>query len=103
MDLLCCEPGSRIRYAYKDRALLTDDRVLKNLLASEEKYLPSCNYFKIVQKEIEPYMRKMVSTWMLEVNSLDYTVIVGMLVLINCVYFHYRFVKNNNAKKKYFH
>lgn len=67
MDLLCCEPGSRIRYAYKDRVLLKDDRVLKNLLACEEKFLPSCNYFKIVQKEIEPYMRRMVATWMLEV------------------------------------
>jgi len=67
MDLLCCEPGARIRYAYKDRVILKDDRVLKNLLASEEKYLPSCNYFKIVQNEVEPYMRRMVATWMLEV------------------------------------
>jgi len=68
MELLCCEPASyHIRYGYKDRVLLKDDRVLKNLLASEEKYLPSCNYFKIVQKEIEPYMRRMVATWMLEV------------------------------------
>lgn len=71
MELLCCEPSSHIRYGYKDRVLLKDDRVLKNLLASEEKYLPSCNYFKIVQKEIEPYMRRMVATWMLEVPIIE--------------------------------
>ena len=88
MDLLCCEPGSRTQYAYKDRVLLNDDRVLKNLLASEDKYLPSCNYFKIVQKEIEPYMRRMVATWMLEVKlSLTYRVNIGMLACnINLFY-----------------
>lgn len=68
MELLCCEPGVRVRYAYKDPVILKDDRVLKNLLACEEKYLPSCNYFKIVQTEVEPYMRRMVATWMLEVS-----------------------------------
>ncbi|XP_031570714.1 G1/S-specific cyclin-D2-like [Actinia tenebrosa] len=67
MELLCCEPGVRVRYAYKDPVILKDDRVLKNLLACEEKYLPSCNYFKIVQTEVEPNMRRMVATWMLEV------------------------------------
>lgn len=76
MDLLCCEPGARIRYAYKDRVILKDDRVLKNLLASEEKYLPSCNYFKIVQNEVEPYMRRMVATWMLEVCEMNIIILV---------------------------
>ncbi|XP_001622285.2 G1/S-specific cyclin-D2 [Nematostella vectensis] len=66
MDLLCCE-GPRFRFAYKDPAILKDDRVLTNLLACEERYLPSCNYFKIVQTEVEPHMRKLVATWMLEV------------------------------------
>lgn len=66
MDLLCCE-GPRIKYAYRDPVILQDDRVLKNLLACEENYLPSCNYFNIVQTEVEPQMRKTVATWMLEV------------------------------------
>lgn len=66
MDLLCCE-GPRINHGYQDPVLLEDDRVLKNLLACEEKYLPSCCYFKIIQNEVEPYMRRMVATWMMEV------------------------------------
>ena len=68
MELLCCE-GPRIRYAYQDPVLLQDDRVLRNLLTCEDKYIPSCRYFNIVQKEIEPHMRRMVTTWMLEVNK----------------------------------
>lgn len=37
------------------------------MLKAEENYLPSPNYFKCVQKEIIPKMRKIVATWMLEV------------------------------------
>lgn len=71
MDLLCCE-GPRVRYAYQDPTLLRDDRVLRNLLTCEDKYIPTCRYFNIVQKEIEPHMRRMVTTWMLEVNINSY-------------------------------
>lgn len=66
MELLCCE-GPRVRYAYQDPVLLQDERVLRNLLTCEDKYIPSCRYFNIVQKEIEPHMRRMVTSWMLEV------------------------------------
>lgn len=86
MELLCCEPTAHIRYGYKDRVLLQDDRVLKNLLESEEKYLPSCNYFKIVQKEIEPYMRRVVATWMLEVSlMLKNTLFIWQLLFFSWV------------------
>ncbi|XP_058502160.1 G1/S-specific cyclin-D1 [Solea solea] len=64
-QLLCCEVDS-IRRAYQDVNLL-NDRVLHTMLKAEETYLPSPNYFKCVQKEIVPKMRKIVSTWMLEV------------------------------------
>ncbi|CAJ1048697.1 G1/S-specific cyclin-D1 [Xyrichtys novacula] len=64
-QLLCCEVDS-IRRAYQDVNLLTD-RVLHTLLRAEENCLPSPNYFKCVQKEIVPKMRKIVATWMLEV------------------------------------
>ncbi|XP_010775649.1 G1/S-specific cyclin-D1 [Notothenia coriiceps] len=64
-QLLCCEVDS-IRRAYQDVNLL-NDRVLNTMLKAEENYLPSPNYFKCVQKEIVPKMRKIVATWMLEV------------------------------------
>ncbi|XP_034734516.1 G1/S-specific cyclin-D1-like [Etheostoma cragini] len=66
-QLLCCE-GDRpaIRRAYRDSNLL-NDRVLHALLRAEDKYLPSPNYFKCVQREVAPYMRRIVATWMLEV------------------------------------
>lgn len=65
MELLCCEVDP-VRRAVPDRNLL-EDRVLQNLLTIEERYLPQCSYFKCVQKDIQPYMRRMVATWMLEV------------------------------------
>ncbi|KAG8535754.1 hypothetical protein GDO81_027850, partial [Engystomops pustulosus] len=65
MELLCCEVDT-IRRAHLDRNLLTE-RVLQTMLKAEETCCPSSNYFKCVQKEILPYMRKIVATWMLEV------------------------------------
>lgn len=73
MDLLCCE-GPRTSYGYKDPVVLQDDRVLRNLLACEEKYIPSCCYFQIVQKETEPYMRRIVAAWMHEVRYVGQSV-----------------------------
>lgn len=66
MELLCCETD-RVRRAVPDGTLLQDERVLQNLLTIEERYLPQCSYFKCVQKDIQPFMRRMVATWMLEV------------------------------------
>ncbi|TRY53774.1 hypothetical protein DNTS_020246 [Danionella cerebrum] len=63
-QLFCCEVDT-IRRAYQDSNLL-NDRVLQTMLRAEENYLPSPNYFKCVQKEIVPKMRKIVATWMLE-------------------------------------
>ncbi|XP_067902638.1 G1/S-specific cyclin-D1 [Heterodontus francisci] len=64
-QLLCCE-GETIRRAYTDSSLM-NDRVLQTMLRAEERCLPSLSYFKCVQKEIVPSMRKIVATWMLEV------------------------------------
>ncbi|XP_028910203.1 G1/S-specific cyclin-D2 [Ornithorhynchus anatinus] len=66
MELLCCE-AEPVRRALPDPNLLNDDRVLLNLLTIEERYLPQCSYFKCVQRDIQPHMRRMVATWMLEV------------------------------------
>ena len=67
MELLCTE-AECIKRSFEDPVLLQDDRVLHNLLATEDRYLPSPTYFKCVQTDIEPFMRKMVATWMLEVT-----------------------------------
>lgn len=65
--LLCLENECRPpRKAFRDRVLLKDDRVLKNLLSIEDRYQPSTSYF-LFQKDLRPYMRKIVATWMLEV------------------------------------
>ncbi|OAD54165.1 G1/S-specific cyclin-D1 [Eufriesea mexicana] len=66
MDLLCCETTETECRAYADPALLGDDRVLQNLLKTEERYAPSSSYFECVQKDISPLMRKIVAEWMLE-------------------------------------
>nr|XP_012230596.1 PREDICTED: G1/S-specific cyclin-D2 [Linepithema humile] len=67
MDLLCCETTETECRAYADPALLGDDRVLQNLLQTEERYAPSSSYFECVQRDISPLMRKIVAEWMLEV------------------------------------
>lgn len=69
MELLCLEMDTIVR-ARPDPNLLYDDRVLQSLLTIEERFLPQCSYFKCVQKDIQPFMRRMVATWMLEVCSL---------------------------------
>lgn len=64
MELLC---GEGVIRAKRDPQLLGNPRVLQNLLSQEERYSPSVSYFQCVQKEIQPYMRKMLAFWMLEV------------------------------------
>ena len=54
--------------ALPDPTLLQDDRVLQNLLRLEDKFLPAApDYFRFVQTEIVPSMRKIVADWMLQV------------------------------------
>lgn len=66
MSLLCCESECECR-SYPDPVLLSDDRVLHNMLKMEERYCPNSSYFECVQKDINPAMRKTVAEWMLEV------------------------------------
>lgn len=60
------------RRARDDRAILLDDRVLKNLLETEDRdaarqTAPNV-YFKS-QTELRPYMRKVVVSWLYDVRS----------------------------------
>ncbi|KAM3968131.1 cyclin D [Aphomia sociella] len=50
-----------------DRALDSDPRVILNLLTLERHHAVHTDYFQNVQIDIQPFMRKVVTTWMLEV------------------------------------
>lgn len=52
-----------------DRALDRDPRVILNLLALERAHALHTDYFQNVQIDIQPFMRKIVTTWMLEVRN----------------------------------
>ena len=54
-----------------DPVILKDNRVLKNLLQTEDRYQPSPTYFSCVQTDIKPYMRQIVAQWMHEVCHLQ--------------------------------
>ncbi|GFS07699.1 G1/S-specific cyclin-D2 [Elysia marginata] len=71
LSLVCCETdiGGKAQRAIADPVLLNDNRVLANLLATEDKYVPRTSYFNCVQTDIQSYMRKMVTEWMAEVCS----------------------------------
>lgn len=69
MDLLCTERSSEPK-AYEDPVFLYDDRVLRNLMLTEERYIISSSYFKCIQTELKPDMRKIVASWLLEVRHL---------------------------------
>jgi len=66
MELLCIEIESEPR-GYLDPVFLDDERVLRNLLVTEEKYTISSSYFKCFQTELQSYMRNIVCSWMAEV------------------------------------
>lgn len=54
--------------AGSDRALDRDPRLLLNLLTLERTHALHTDYFQNVQIDIQPFMRKVVTTWMLEVS-----------------------------------
>ncbi|KAF6200104.1 hypothetical protein GE061_006405 [Apolygus lucorum] len=68
MDLLCTERASECT-AMPDPSLLSD-RVLANLLRSEDSYICSSSYFQCVQTEITPQMRRTLAEWMLDIVCL---------------------------------
>ena len=67
-NLLCEElpVWDRLRRSFADPVMLSDDRVLQNLLTVEDHYLPSAKYFDF-QPDIKPFMRRILTSWMLEV------------------------------------
>lgn len=68
MDLACTENITPAIFAIKDPVILKDVRVLESLLNDERLYVPSRNYFEEIQQDIQPFMRKVVTMWMMEVR-----------------------------------
>lgn len=52
--------------ARPDPHLAKDPRVMDNMLLLEKSTIPHCDYFATVQTDIKPFMRKLVTIWMLE-------------------------------------
>lgn len=65
MELLCIEVESP-PISYID-PVFDDERILRNLLRTEERYTLSSSYFKCFQTELTSYMRTIVCGWMLDV------------------------------------
>ena len=55
--------------SFQDPVIFEDQRVLRNLLSTEDKYIPSPNYFQF-QAEVEPWIRETVARWMYEVSNI---------------------------------
>ena len=70
-QLLCSEePMDTARsLAHNDAVIFRDERVLDSLLRTERAYMAGGGYFQSTQNDIQPYMRKMVTSWMLEVRT----------------------------------
>ncbi|KAI5611011.1 cyclin D2, b isoform X1 [Silurus asotus] len=66
MELFCHEKPGVVK-AFLDPTIFRNDRVLRSLLKVEDTFLPQPSYFQRVQKDLKPYMRRIVATWMLEV------------------------------------
>jgi Cyclin, N-terminal domain len=67
VQLLCADVcPEMVPLARADRAILDDSRVLSQLLRTEMHSVPSVDYFEC-KSELQPYMRRVVTTWMLEV------------------------------------
>ncbi|XP_060788439.1 transcriptional regulator Myc-B-like [Neoarius graeffei] len=84
MELYCLE-AETVPRARPDPNPLGDDRVLQSLLTIEERFLPQCSYSKCVQKDIQPFMRRMVATWMLEA-----VIMLLNMISKNCDYDSYQ-------------
>lgn len=68
--LLCTEiMSSGVKCATVDPVIHNSKRVISNLLAQQVNSLPECDYFNTIQTEIKPFMRKVVTNWMLEVSN----------------------------------
>ncbi|XP_015782854.1 G1/S-specific cyclin-D2 [Tetranychus urticae] len=73
MDLVCSENCDTSNLLSKkcitihDPVIHDDERVLQNLLLTQNRYVIKTSYFKCLQTDLDVYMRELVANWMLEV------------------------------------
>jgi len=81
-ELLCEElpAWDGLRRSFSDPVMLNDDRVLQNLLIIEDHCLPNAKYFDF-QPEIKPFMRRILTSWMLEVIPIAYSLLLTACML----------------------
>ena len=91
MELLCIETEFEPTASF-DAAIVDDDRILQNLIITEERYLIAGSYFKCLQTDLKANMRDIVANWMLEVWHLLMSRIIAVLLLNYFIYFPYSFV-----------
>lgn len=70
MNLLCTESQtvSEDKCFAEDRAIFRDERAVKKLLETESQYMPDADYMARSQSNLQPFMRRVVATWMLDVS-----------------------------------
>lgn len=71
MDLTCDEivmEKMDLNSVAPDLTMMTDPRIIPNMLYLERETTVQFDYFTHVQAQIEPYMRKVVAEWMMEVR-----------------------------------
>ncbi|XP_026810881.1 G1/S-specific cyclin-D2-like isoform X3 [Rhopalosiphum maidis] len=69
MNLMCTESQttSEDRCFAEDRTIFRDERAVKKLLETESQYVPGCDYMAHSHSNLQPFMRRVVATWMLDV------------------------------------
>lgn len=70
MNLMCTESQttSEDRCFAEDRTIFRDERAVKKLLETESQYVPGCDYMAHSHSNLQPFMRRVVATWMLDVS-----------------------------------
>ena len=69
-DIHCNDRTKTTCKSMLDYNMVSDVRVLRNLLYLEDKYLPCSKYFELVQRgSIKEWMRRSVVDWMLGVSK----------------------------------
>lgn len=82
MNLMCTESQrtSEDKCFAEDRAIFRDERAVKKLLETESQYVPECDYMAHPQSSLQPFMRRVVATWMLDVSRTYWCSVFAALV-----------------------